>query len=45
MGITLNEGQIEHILNEAEGALNQYETADGTVEFDSPAHIVTGQKA
>ena len=45
MGVVLTEGQIENILNEAEGALSQYVTADGTVEFDSPAHIVTGQKA
>jgi len=45
MGVVLTEDQIENILNEAEEALRQYVTADGTVEFDSPAHIVTGQKA
>ena len=44
MGVVLAEGQIESILNEAEEALSPYVTANGTVEFDSPAHIVTGQK-
>ena len=45
MGVVLTEEQIEHILNEAEQALCQYVTANGTVEFDSPAHIVTGMKS
>jgi len=45
MGVALDEVQIQSILNEAEGALNQYVTADGAMEFDSPAHIITGQKA
>ena len=45
MGVMLSEEQIESILNGAEEALSQYVTANGTVEFDSPAHIVTGQKA
>ncbi|MGB5621135.1 MAG: methyltransferase domain-containing protein [Gammaproteobacteria bacterium] len=44
MGVVLTEEQIERILSEAEQALSQYLTADGTVEFDSPAHIVTGRK-
>ena len=45
MGVVLSEDKIESILSEAEGALNQYVTSRGTVEFDSPAHIVSGQKA
>jgi SAM-dependent methyltransferase len=44
MGITLTEQQIERILDEAEQALSRYVTADGSVEFVSPAHIVTGTK-
>lgn len=44
MGVFLTEEQIEHILNDAEEALREYVTADGSVEFDSPAHIVTGLK-
>ena len=44
MGVFLTEEQIKHILNEAEHALGQYKTAEGAVEFDSPAHIVTGIK-
>ncbi len=45
MGVLLPEEQIDTILNEAEEALSQYVTPDGSVQFDSPAHIVTGQKA
>jgi hypothetical protein len=45
MGVFLAEDQIDGILTEAEDALGQYVTPDGTVQFDSPAHIVTGQKA
>lgn len=45
MGVNLTEEQIRRILNEAEQALSQYVTAEGKVEFDSPAHIVTGSKA
>ena len=44
MGVVLTEEQIECILKEAEQALGQYVTPEGTVEFDSPAHIVTGRK-
>jgi ubiquinone/menaquinone biosynthesis C-methylase UbiE len=44
MGVILEEAQIASILEEAERALAQYVTADGTVEFDAPAHIVTGRK-
>lgn len=44
MGVVLNEEEIERILEEAEQDLGQYVTAEGTVEFDSPAHIITGRK-
>jgi len=44
MGVNLTEELIEQILTEADQVLRQYVTADGTVEFDSPAHIVTGRK-
>ena len=44
MGVVLAEEQIEVILREAEQALSQYLTPEGTVEFESPAHIVTGIK-
>lgn len=45
MGVDLPEEQIAIILDESEQALAQYITADGSVEFDAPAHIVTGTKA
>lgn len=41
MGVVLQEEQIDSILNEAEGILAEYVTADGKVVFNSPAHIVT----
>lgn len=44
MGVHLDEEQIEIILKEADEALREFITAEGTVEFDSPAHIVTGTK-
>ena len=42
MGVVLQEEQIDSILNEAEGVLAEYVTADGKVVFNSPAHMVTG---
>jgi SAM-dependent methyltransferase len=45
MGVVLPEGQIQRILEEAERALRRYVTADGTVEFQSPAHIVSGTRS
>lgn len=45
MGVVLPEGQIQQILAEAERALAHYVTADGTVRFQSPAHIVSGTKS
>ena len=44
MGVFLSETQIERILQEAELALSQYVTPEGTVAFAAPAHIVTGTK-
>lgn len=44
MGVVLSEEQIQRILEEADHALSRYVTADGTVEFESPAHIVSGAK-
>jgi len=41
MGVTLSEELIEAILREAEQVLSPYVTETGSVEFDSPAHIVT----
>jgi ubiquinone/menaquinone biosynthesis C-methylase UbiE len=45
MGVVLPEGQIQRILGEAERALRRYVTAEGTVEFESPAHIVSGTRS
>jgi len=45
MGVVLPDEQIRHILEEAESALSAYVTAEGTVEFDSPAHLVLVAKA
>ena len=42
MGVTLPAATIEAILEEAESALADFVTADGSVEFDAPAHIVSG---
>ena len=42
MGVVLPEEQIDSILNDAEGVLADYVTADGKVVFNSPAHIVSG---
>lgn len=44
MGIVLEEQQIQQVLAEAESALRQYVTPNGSVEFDVSAHIVTGTK-
>jgi SAM-dependent methyltransferase len=44
-GVILSESHIGEILDEAEDALSAYVTSDGTVTFDSPAHIVTARKA
>jgi ubiquinone/menaquinone biosynthesis C-methylase UbiE len=44
MGVVLSEDQIKSILEEAESALSAFVTAERRLEFDSPAHIVTGTK-
>jgi SAM-dependent methyltransferase len=44
MGVFLTEEQITYILQEAEHVLKQYVNPDGTVVFDTSAHIVTGTK-
>ena len=41
MGVFLPEKLIEDILEEAEQVLSAYVTEAGTVEFNSPAHVVT----
>ncbi len=44
MGVVLPEEQIQNILEEADRALSHYVTTAGTVEFEAPAHIVSGAK-
>ena len=44
MDVVLTEEQIQHILEEAEGDLNPYLNSDGSVEFESSAHIVSATK-
>ena len=41
----LAEALIDRILAEAERVLEPYVRPNGTVEFDTSAHIVTGEKA
>ncbi len=45
MGVFLKEHQIQSILEEAEIALAEFVAEDGNVEFNSPAHIVTGTRS
>jgi SAM-dependent methyltransferase len=45
VGITLDEERIADILEAAEQELRPFVTADGSVVFDCPAHIVTGTRA
>jgi SAM-dependent methyltransferase len=44
-GVMLSESQLEEVFDDAERALGKFVTADGSVTFDSPAHIVTARKA
>jgi SAM-dependent methyltransferase len=44
MGVFLEDQQIPRILEESEFALARYVTEDGTVAFDTAAHIATGTK-
>lgn len=41
----LDEAQFDRLFKEAERALSQFTTADGTVAFGVPAHIVTATKS
>jgi hypothetical protein len=41
---TLDDAQFELLVSEAETDLAQFVNDDGTVEFSSPAHIVTATK-
>jgi SAM-dependent methyltransferase len=43
-GVELPEDRITEILEEAEQALSTYRTRNGSVSFDSPAHIVSAVK-
>lgn len=44
MGVILPEAQIAQLLGEAEQVFAPYTGEDGTVTFDSPAHIVTATR-
>jgi ubiquinone/menaquinone biosynthesis C-methylase UbiE len=44
LGIVLSEAQIERILEQTPSVLGRFVAADGTVQFDIRAHIVTGTK-
>jgi SAM-dependent methyltransferase len=45
MGVQLEPGVVEAILREAEDVLAEYRQQDGTVVFDSPAHIAVAVRA
>jgi SAM-dependent methyltransferase len=45
MGVYLEEDVIAHILREAEQALARFVTADGSLVFESPAHIIAGTRS
>lgn len=44
MGVVLSEAQIVRILEEAEDLLRPYVGTDGTVTFETSAHIIVGAK-
>ena len=44
LGIVLSEDQIARILEQAPSMLRAFVTVDGTVQFETRAHIVTGTK-
>ncbi|HMB70367.1 MAG TPA: hypothetical protein VKU85_13710, partial [bacterium] len=44
MGVELEEDVIDRILQEAESVLGRYVVDDGSVRFDSPAHVITGRR-
>jgi SAM-dependent methyltransferase len=41
VGIHLSQDEIDRLVGEAQDALEPFTTPDGSVRFDSPAHIVT----
>ena len=41
MGVFLDDDLIESILDEADEALSSYVAPDGTMVFDTPAHLLT----
>lgn len=43
MGVHLDQGMIESILEAAEGEMAQF-VSEGRVVFDSPAHVISGRK-
>ena len=44
LDVVLPEELIQYILEEAEGALSSYLTDEGSVMFETSAHILTGTK-
>ena len=40
-GIDLSRSEIDVVVDEARRELRRYVRADGRIEFDSPAHVVT----
>jgi len=42
LGILLSEEEIARVLAHAPGMLGKFVAADGTVQFETRAHIVTG---
>ena len=44
MGVTLDEPLIAQILTEADELLAEYVTAEGTMVFDAPAHLVSATR-
>lgn len=45
MDVVLHEEQIQHILEQAEADLSSFLAPDGSVVFETSAHIVTGTKS
>jgi SAM-dependent methyltransferase len=44
MGVVLPDDRIALILDEAEGLLRSYVTAEGTMDFTTRAHVITGRR-
>lgn len=43
-GIVLSDDQVNQVFDDAARTLGAYSGSDGSVRFDSPAHVVTGTK-